>query len=105
MERLSFSADRDLMTAPKSTCCPPVYRLRRIRTAAKGYDAEYLMSSVSEGSNRWQKGHGVELCVERRHHLRSVCLQDVALVDQTDENRLELSLGSKVDDVALTNQT
>ncbi|GBN98133.1 hypothetical protein AVEN_194340-1 [Araneus ventricosus] len=25
------------------------------------------------------------LLVERRHHLQSVCLQDVALVDQTDE--------------------
>ncbi|GBM48470.1 hypothetical protein AVEN_98999-1 [Araneus ventricosus] len=34
----------------------------------------------------------VGLRVERRHHLKSVCLQDVVLVDQTDENRLELSL-------------
>ncbi|GBM37607.1 hypothetical protein AVEN_44537-1 [Araneus ventricosus] len=32
------------------------------------------------------------LRVERRHHLQSVCLQDVVLVDQTDENRLGLSL-------------
>ncbi|GBO27574.1 hypothetical protein AVEN_100141-1 [Araneus ventricosus] len=30
--------------------------------------------------------------VERRHHLQSVCLQDVVLVDQTDDNRLGLSL-------------
>ncbi|GBO10849.1 hypothetical protein AVEN_146744-1 [Araneus ventricosus] len=27
----------------------------------------------------------VGLRVERRHHLQSVCLQDVVLVDQTDE--------------------
>ncbi|GBM51985.1 hypothetical protein AVEN_173284-1, partial [Araneus ventricosus] len=27
----------------------------------------------------------VGLCVERRHHLQSVCLQDVVLVDETDE--------------------
>ncbi|GBN36118.1 DnaJ subfamily B member 1 [Araneus ventricosus] len=45
-------------------------------------------------------GHRVE-----RHHLQSVCLQDVVLVDQTDKNRLGLSLGCKVDAVALTNQT
>ncbi|GBN26662.1 hypothetical protein AVEN_21182-1 [Araneus ventricosus] len=47
----------------------------------------------------------VGLRVERRHHLQSVCLQDVVLVDQIDENRLGLSLGCKVDAVALTNQT
>ncbi|GBO29752.1 hypothetical protein AVEN_116260-1 [Araneus ventricosus] len=34
----------------------------------------------------------VGLRIERRHHLQSVCLQDVVLVDQTDENRLGLSL-------------
>ncbi|GBM37127.1 hypothetical protein AVEN_103226-1 [Araneus ventricosus] len=33
----------------------------------------------------------VGLRVERRHHLQSVCLQDVDLVDQTDENSLRLS--------------
>ncbi|GBN18139.1 hypothetical protein AVEN_138607-1, partial [Araneus ventricosus] len=38
--------------------------------------------------------------VERRHHLQSVCFQDVVLVDQTDENRLGLSLVA----VALTNR-
>ncbi|GBM73329.1 hypothetical protein AVEN_258873-1 [Araneus ventricosus] len=43
--------------------------------------------------------------VERRHHLQSVCLQDVVLVNQTDENRLGPSMGCKVDAVALTNQT
>ncbi|GBN88374.1 hypothetical protein AVEN_112599-1, partial [Araneus ventricosus] len=32
------------------------------------------------------------LRVERRHHLQSVCLQDVILVDQTDESRLGLNL-------------
>ncbi|GBL77579.1 hypothetical protein AVEN_150763-1, partial [Araneus ventricosus] len=32
------------------------------------------------------------LHVEHRHHLQSVCLQDVVLVDQTDESRLELNL-------------
>ncbi|GBL75802.1 hypothetical protein AVEN_155085-1 [Araneus ventricosus] len=47
----------------------------------------------------------VGLRVERRHHLQSVCLQDVVLVDQTDENRLGLSLSCKVDAVALINQT
>ncbi|GBN16043.1 hypothetical protein AVEN_259983-1, partial [Araneus ventricosus] len=34
----------------------------------------------------------VGLRVERRQHLQSVCLQGVDLVDQTDENRLGLSL-------------
>ncbi|GBM62617.1 hypothetical protein AVEN_187026-1 [Araneus ventricosus] len=34
----------------------------------------------------------VGLRVEHRHHLQSVCLQDVIIVDQTDENRLGLSL-------------
>ncbi|GBN55262.1 hypothetical protein AVEN_184273-1, partial [Araneus ventricosus] len=43
--------------------------------------------------------------VECLHHLQSVCLQDVVLVDQTDENRLELSLDCKVDAVSMTNQT
>ncbi|GBN59125.1 hypothetical protein AVEN_102028-1 [Araneus ventricosus] len=46
----------------------------------------------------------VGLRVERRHHLQSVWLQDVVLVDRTDKNRLGLNLGCKVDDVALTNQ-
>ncbi|GBN88776.1 hypothetical protein AVEN_38849-1, partial [Araneus ventricosus] len=46
----------------------------------------------------------VGLCFER-HHLQSVCLQDVVLVDQTDENRLGLSLVCKVYAIALTNQT
>ncbi|GBM49256.1 hypothetical protein AVEN_71003-1 [Araneus ventricosus] len=36
----------------------------------------------------------VGLRVERRPHLQSVCLQDVVLVDQTDENRLGLTLVS-----------
>ncbi|GBM99070.1 hypothetical protein AVEN_128580-1, partial [Araneus ventricosus] len=47
----------------------------------------------------------VGLPVERRHHLQSVCLQGVVLVDQTDENRLGLSLGCKLNAVALTDQT
>ncbi|GBL74376.1 hypothetical protein AVEN_235344-1 [Araneus ventricosus] len=47
----------------------------------------------------------VGLRVEHRHHLQSVCFQDVVLVDQTHENRLGISLGCKVDAVALTNQT
>ncbi|GBM75560.1 hypothetical protein AVEN_88373-1 [Araneus ventricosus] len=47
----------------------------------------------------------VGLRAERRHHLQSACLLHVVLVDQTDENRLVLSLGFKVDAVALTNQT
>ncbi|GBO00424.1 hypothetical protein AVEN_77217-1 [Araneus ventricosus] len=34
----------------------------------------------------------VGLRVERRHHLQSVCLQDVVSLDQADENRLGLSL-------------
>ncbi|GBN16181.1 hypothetical protein AVEN_199208-1 [Araneus ventricosus] len=42
----------------------------------------------------------VGLRVERRHHLQSVCLQDVVLVDQTG-----LRLGCKVDAVALANHT
>ncbi|GBN69343.1 hypothetical protein AVEN_218287-1 [Araneus ventricosus] len=36
----------------------------------------------------------VGLRVERRHLKKSVCLQDVVLVDQTDENRLGLSLSN-----------
>ncbi|GBM61634.1 hypothetical protein AVEN_122250-1 [Araneus ventricosus] len=43
--------------------------------------------------------------VELRYHLQSTCLQDVVLMDQTDENRLGISLGCKMDAVALTNQT
>ncbi|GBL92388.1 hypothetical protein AVEN_174684-1 [Araneus ventricosus] len=34
----------------------------------------------------------IGLRVERRHHLQSVCLQDVVLVLQADENRLGISL-------------
>ncbi|GBL77154.1 hypothetical protein AVEN_12784-1 [Araneus ventricosus] len=37
----------------------------------------------------------VGLRVERRHHLQSVCLQDVILLDQTDKNRLGLSLAGQ----------
>ncbi|GBN90871.1 hypothetical protein AVEN_270661-1 [Araneus ventricosus] len=43
--------------------------------------------------------------VQRRHDLQSVCLQNVVLVDQTDGDSLGLSLGCKVDSVALTNQS
>ncbi|GBM39600.1 hypothetical protein AVEN_201583-1 [Araneus ventricosus] len=32
------------------------------------------------------------ICVGRHHHLQSVCLQDVVLVEQTDENSFGLSL-------------
>ncbi|GBO09548.1 hypothetical protein AVEN_192723-1 [Araneus ventricosus] len=46
----------------------------------------------------------VGLCVERRHHLQSVCLQDVVLVDQTDENRLGLSLVGQCYNIRLTNR-
>ncbi|GBN27267.1 hypothetical protein AVEN_64245-1 [Araneus ventricosus] len=46
----------------------------------------------------------VGLRVER-HHLQGSYLQNVVLVNQTDENRSELSLGCKVDAVALTSQT
>ncbi|GBN95888.1 hypothetical protein AVEN_152135-1 [Araneus ventricosus] len=42
--------------------------------------------------------------VERRHHLQSVCLQDVLLADQTDENRLGLSLVSQCYSIHLTAQ-
>ncbi|GBM06839.1 hypothetical protein AVEN_173594-1 [Araneus ventricosus] len=47
----------------------------------------------------------VGLHVERRHHLQSVCLQDGVLVDQTDENRLELSLVGQCYNIHLTAQT
>ncbi|GBN84789.1 hypothetical protein AVEN_182399-1 [Araneus ventricosus] len=47
----------------------------------------------------------VGLRVERRHHLQSVCLQDVASVDQTDENRLGLSLVGQCYSIHLTAQT
>ncbi|GBN79908.1 hypothetical protein AVEN_246395-1 [Araneus ventricosus] len=47
----------------------------------------------------------VGLRVERRHHLQIFGLQDVVLVDQTNENSLGLCLGCTVDAVALTNQT
>ncbi|GBN32537.1 hypothetical protein AVEN_113281-1 [Araneus ventricosus] len=40
----------------------------------------------------------VGLRVERRHHLQSVCLQDVVLMDQTNESHLVLSLVCKVHD-------
>ncbi|GBO43572.1 hypothetical protein AVEN_132116-1 [Araneus ventricosus] len=43
--------------------------------------------------------------VERRHHLQSVCLQDAVSVDQTDENRLELSLVDQCYRDYLTAQT
>ncbi|GBM50771.1 hypothetical protein AVEN_35667-1 [Araneus ventricosus] len=45
------------------------------------------------------------LRVELRHHLQSVCIQVVASVNQTDEINFGLSLGCKVDAVALSNQT
>ncbi|GBM28049.1 hypothetical protein AVEN_27438-1 [Araneus ventricosus] len=57
----------------------------------------YLVHSPS----RYEGESLIGLRVERRHHLQSACLQDVVLVDQTEENRLELSLVA----VALTNQT
>ncbi|GBM76767.1 hypothetical protein AVEN_271792-1 [Araneus ventricosus] len=47
----------------------------------------------------------VGLRVERRHHLRSVCLQDVVLVDKTDENRLGLSPVCQCYSIHLTAQT
>ncbi|GBO36916.1 hypothetical protein AVEN_99269-1, partial [Araneus ventricosus] len=43
--------------------------------------------------------------VERRHHLENVCLEDVVLVDQTDENRLGLSLVGQCHSIHLTAQT
>ncbi|GBO37390.1 hypothetical protein AVEN_272440-1 [Araneus ventricosus] len=47
----------------------------------------------------------LRLRVERRHHLQSVCLQDVVLVNQTDENRLGLSLVGQYYSIHLTAQT
>ncbi|GBM69885.1 hypothetical protein AVEN_154518-1 [Araneus ventricosus] len=47
----------------------------------------------------------VGLRVERPHHLQSVCLQDEVLVNQTDENRLELSLVGHCYSIHLTAQT
>ncbi|GBN54887.1 hypothetical protein AVEN_19152-1 [Araneus ventricosus] len=44
----------------------------------------------------------VGIRVECRHHLQSVCLQDVVLVEQTDENRMGLSLVSQCYSVYLT---
>ncbi|GBM13481.1 hypothetical protein AVEN_40417-1 [Araneus ventricosus] len=44
----------------------------------------------------------VGLRVERRHHLKSVYLQDVVLVDQTDENSLGLSLVGQCYSIHLT---
>ncbi|GBL91331.1 hypothetical protein AVEN_203483-1 [Araneus ventricosus] len=49
--------------------------------------------------------HMLGLRVERRHHLQSVCLQDVVLVDQIDENRLGLSLVGQCYSIHLTAQT
>ncbi|GBO06817.1 hypothetical protein AVEN_221401-2-1, partial [Araneus ventricosus] len=46
----------------------------------------------------------VGLCVEIRHDRQSACLQDV-LVDQTDENRLGISLVGKCYSIYLTAQT
>ncbi|GBM18579.1 hypothetical protein AVEN_52731-1, partial [Araneus ventricosus] len=47
----------------------------------------------------------VGLRVERRHHLQSVCLQDVVIEDQTDESRLGLSLVGQCFSIHLTAQT
>ncbi|GBM20187.1 hypothetical protein AVEN_5704-1 [Araneus ventricosus] len=47
----------------------------------------------------------VGLRVECRHSLKSVCLQDVILKDQTDENRLGLSLVGQCYSIHLTAQT
>ncbi|GBL78500.1 hypothetical protein AVEN_42982-1 [Araneus ventricosus] len=47
----------------------------------------------------------VGLRVERRRHLQSVCLQDVVLVDQTDENCLGLTLVGQCYSIHLTTQT
>ncbi|GBN67074.1 hypothetical protein AVEN_98328-1 [Araneus ventricosus] len=47
----------------------------------------------------------VGLRVERRHHLQSVCLQYVVLVDQIDENRLGSTLQTKSGARASTLQT
>ncbi|GBN96881.1 hypothetical protein AVEN_2067-1 [Araneus ventricosus] len=47
----------------------------------------------------------VGLRIERRHHLQSVCLQDVVLVDQTDENRWRLSLVGQCYNIHRTAQT
>ncbi|GBN45326.1 hypothetical protein AVEN_156987-1 [Araneus ventricosus] len=42
-------------------------------------------------SRVWKRNQ-IRLRVDRRHHLQSICLQDVVLADQTDENLLGLSL-------------
>ncbi|GBM67508.1 hypothetical protein AVEN_204529-1 [Araneus ventricosus] len=47
----------------------------------------------------------VGLRVERRRHLQSVCLQGVVSEDQTDENRLGLSLVIQCYSIHLTAQT
>ncbi|GBL93615.1 hypothetical protein AVEN_25616-1 [Araneus ventricosus] len=62
----------------------------------------YVILSLGARICKERPGKSLGLRVERRHHLQSVCLQDVGLVDQTDE---KLSLGCKVNVVALTNQT
>ncbi|GBO15657.1 hypothetical protein AVEN_134539-1 [Araneus ventricosus] len=45
------------------------------------------------------------LRVECRHQLQSVCLQEVVLVDETDENLLGLSLVGQRYSIYLTAQT
>ncbi|GBM58390.1 hypothetical protein AVEN_11706-1 [Araneus ventricosus] len=45
------------------------------------------------------------LRVERRHRQQSLCLQVVVLVDQTDENRLGLSLVGQCYSIQLISQT
>ncbi|GBN58717.1 hypothetical protein AVEN_83864-1 [Araneus ventricosus] len=47
----------------------------------------------------------IGLRVQRHHHLQRVCLQDVVLVAQTDENRLGLSLVCQCYSIHLTSQT
>ncbi|GBO19515.1 hypothetical protein AVEN_255991-1 [Araneus ventricosus] len=70
---------------PKDTRASPQFHLHKFFSVAVSYT--------------------LGLRVERRHHLRSVSLQDVDTVDKTDENRLVLGLGCKVAALALTNQT
>ncbi|GBL77081.1 hypothetical protein AVEN_12726-1 [Araneus ventricosus] len=46
---------------------------------------EKLYSRTRRINPNYRNSGNVGLRVERRHHLQSVCLQDVVLVDQTDE--------------------
>ncbi|GBN10070.1 hypothetical protein AVEN_54692-1 [Araneus ventricosus] len=78
----------------------------RMRSSANIYNGHRNKASgYPDTKSRPEPCKELGLRVERRHHLQSVCLQDVVLLDQTDENRLGLSLVGQCYSIHLTAQT